>query len=243
MLDLGWPELLVVALVLIIVVGPKDLPAMLRTFGRTTRKLRSMAGEFRSQFDEALKEAELDDVRSVINEAQSLNPKNILKDVVDPIAEVGNEIKSDLNKTKADIDKSMKEATAPASSDAIADQPDGKAVEESKAKAKPATAKKQAKTTPNGASKAKSATSTRSRRTPAKAPTSKAATKAAAPKAAAKAAAPKSATKPKTTRPASKVAGTKTAAKTGAAPKKPAASTTRRKPAAAKSAKSSGDAA
>ena len=59
MFDLGWPELLVVALVLIIVVGPKDLPAMLRTFGKTTRKLRSMAGDFRSQFDDALKEAEL----------------------------------------------------------------------------------------------------------------------------------------------------------------------------------------
>ena len=243
MLDLGWPELLVVALVLIIVVGPKDLPAMLRTFGRTTRKLRSMAGEFRSQFDEALKEAELDDVRSVINEAQSLNPKNILKDVVDPIAEVGNEIKSDLNKTKADIDKSMNEATAPASSDEIAGQSNGKAVEQSKTEAKPATAKKPAKTTANGATKAKSAASTRSRKTPAKATTSKTATKAAAPKSTAKAAAPKSATKAKTTRAASKAAGTKTAAETGAAPKKPAASATRKKPAAAKSAKSSGDAA
>ena len=243
MLDLGWPELLVVALVLIIVVGPKDLPAMLRTFGRTTRKLRSMAGEFRSQFDEALKEAELDDVRSVINEAQSLNPKNILKDVVDPIAEVGNEIKSDLNKTKADIDKSMKEATAPSSSEAIAGQSNGKAADDGKAAAKPATAKKPAKTTANGAAKAKSATSTRSRKTPAKATTSKTAAKATAPKTAAKAAAPKTATKSKTTKPASRAAGAKTAAKTGAAPKKPAASTTRKKPAAAKSAKSSGDAA
>ena len=241
MLDLGWPELLVVALVLIIVVGPKDLPAMLRTFGRTTRKLRSMAGEFRSQFDEALKEAELDDVRSVINEAQSLNTKNILKDVVDPIAEVGNEIKSDLNKTKADIDKSMKEATAPASSDAIAGQSNGKAADDGKAGAKPATAKKPAKTTANGAAKAKPATS---RKAPAKATTSKTATKAAAAsKTAAKAAAPKSATKAKTTKPASRAAGAKTAAKTAAAPKKPAASTTRKKPAAAKSAKSSGDAA
>ncbi len=239
MLDLGWPELLVVALVLIIVVGPKDLPAMLRTFGRTTRKLRSMAGEFRSQFDEALKEAELDDVRSVINEAQSLNPKNILKDVVDPIAEVGNEIKSDLNKTKADIDKSMKEATAPASSEALTGQSNGKAADDGKAGAKPATAKKPAKTTANGASKAKSATS---RKAPAKAATtSKTATKAAASKTAGKAAAPKSASKPKTTKPASRAAGAKAAAKTEAAPKKPAAST--KKPAAAKSAKSSGDAA
>jgi Tat protein translocase TatB subunit len=46
MFDIGWPELLVVAIVLIVVVGPKDLPPMLRAFGRTTKKLRSMASEF-----------------------------------------------------------------------------------------------------------------------------------------------------------------------------------------------------
>jgi len=114
MLDLGWPELLVVALVLIIVVGPKDLPAMLRTFGRTTKKLRTMAGEFRSQFDEALKEAELDDVREAITDAQKLNPKNMLKDVVDPIRNVGNEIKADLDKTaKAATPPSLKKTDAP----------------------------------------------------------------------------------------------------------------------------------
>ena len=59
MFDIGWPEMLVVAVVLIVVVGPKDLPRMLRAFGRTTSKMRSMAGDFRKQFDEALKEAEL----------------------------------------------------------------------------------------------------------------------------------------------------------------------------------------
>ena len=60
MLDLGWQEFIVIALVLVLIVGPKDLPEMLRTFGKTTKKLRGMAGDFRKQFDEALKEAELD---------------------------------------------------------------------------------------------------------------------------------------------------------------------------------------
>ena len=156
MLDLGWPELLVVALVLIIVVGPKDLPWMLRTFGRTTRKLRSMAGEFRSQFDEALKEAELDDVRQVISEAQQLNPKNILKDVVDPIAEVGKEIKSDLDKT-------MNEATAPPPAESIADKPSGAETDKAAVKAKPA------KSAANGAAKKKpAAAASRTRKTPTK---------------------------------------------------------------------------
>ena len=57
MFEVGWLELLVIAVVLIVVVGPKDLPGMLRTFGRVTTQLRRMAGDFRKQFDDALREA------------------------------------------------------------------------------------------------------------------------------------------------------------------------------------------
>ncbi|TIX10742.1 MAG: twin-arginine translocase subunit TatB, partial [Mesorhizobium sp.] len=59
MFEVGWTEMLVIAVVMIVVVGPKDLPNMLRTFGRTTAKLRAMAGDFQKQFNEALKEAGL----------------------------------------------------------------------------------------------------------------------------------------------------------------------------------------
>ena len=64
MFDIGWTEMLVIAVVMIVVVGPKDLPRMLRTFGKTTAKLRAMAGDFQKQFNEALKEAELGDVKN-----------------------------------------------------------------------------------------------------------------------------------------------------------------------------------
>jgi len=63
MLEVGWSEILVIALILIIVVGPKDLPGMLRTFGRMATRVRGMANEFKGQFDEALREADLDDGR------------------------------------------------------------------------------------------------------------------------------------------------------------------------------------
>lgn len=63
MFDIGWTELVVVAIVAILVVGPKDLPGMLRGFGKTMSSLRRMARDFQRQFDEALKEAELDDVK------------------------------------------------------------------------------------------------------------------------------------------------------------------------------------
>jgi sec-independent protein translocase protein TatB len=71
MFDIGWTELLVVAVVAILVVGPKDLPRMLRQFGKTVGQMRKMAGEFQSQFNDALKEAELDEVRRSIEDVRS----------------------------------------------------------------------------------------------------------------------------------------------------------------------------
>ncbi|EJN05911.1 Sec-independent protein translocase protein TatB [Phyllobacterium sp. YR531] len=96
MFDVGWSEILVIAVVLIVVVGPKDLPKMLRAFGKATSKFRATAGEFRKQFDEALKEAELDDVRGIINDAKSLDPRNDIRKVFDPVRTIGEEIRSTL---------------------------------------------------------------------------------------------------------------------------------------------------
>ncbi|CDN53761.1 Hypothetical protein RG1141_CH14130 [Neorhizobium galegae bv. officinalis bv. officinalis str. HAMBI 1141] len=98
MFDIGWTELLVIAIVLIVVVGPKDLPPMLRAFGKMTTNLRKMAGDFRAQFDEALKESELDDVRKTISDAQRLNPTNALRDAINPLRQMGQEIRADLQK-------------------------------------------------------------------------------------------------------------------------------------------------
>jgi len=86
MLDIGWSELLLVAVVAIVVVGPKDLPVALRAVGRTISKMRKMAGEFQGQFNEALKEAELDDVKKSFDELRSLNPLNDIKASLDPLS-------------------------------------------------------------------------------------------------------------------------------------------------------------
>lgn len=96
MFDIGWSEILVIAVVLIVVVGPKDLPKMLRAFGKATTKFRATAGEFRKQFDEALKEADLDDVRNIVNDAKSLDPRNDIRKVFDPVRTIGEEIRSTL---------------------------------------------------------------------------------------------------------------------------------------------------
>ncbi|EHS49038.1 Sec-independent protein translocase protein tatB-like protein [Rhizobium sp. PDO1-076] len=115
MLDIGWTELLVIAVVLIVVVGPKDLPPMIRAFGKMTKRLRQTAGEFRSQFDEALREAELDDLKKSVDDIRSLNPTNSLREAINPLRQMGQDIKSDLQKASrvdAPAAVSQKPATA-----------------------------------------------------------------------------------------------------------------------------------
>jgi len=97
MFDLGWSEILVIAIVMIVVVGPKDLPRVLRSFGRTTSKLRAMAGDFRRQFDEALKEAELDDVKTLVDDVRKLDPRNEIRKHLSPLEQAGKDIKSGLD--------------------------------------------------------------------------------------------------------------------------------------------------
>ena len=67
MLDMSWGEVMLIGGVALIVIGPKDLPKALRTVGQITTKLRRMAGEFQMQFNEAIREAELDDVRREVD--------------------------------------------------------------------------------------------------------------------------------------------------------------------------------
>jgi sec-independent protein translocase protein TatB len=99
MFDIGWSELLIIAIVMIVVVGPKDLPKMLRAFGKATARMRSTANEFRHQFNEALKEAELEDVKNIVDEARKLDPRSKLTQVFDPIRSAGEDIRSGLQST------------------------------------------------------------------------------------------------------------------------------------------------
>ena len=98
MFDIGWTEMLVIAVVMIVVVGPKDLPRMLRTFGKTTAKLRAMAGDFQKQFNEALKEAELDDVKKSVDELRSLNPANEIRKQLNPFEQAAADVRAGLDK-------------------------------------------------------------------------------------------------------------------------------------------------
>jgi sec-independent protein translocase protein TatB len=68
MFDIGWSEFVVIGVVALIVIGPKELPAVLRAIGQWTTKIRRMAGEFQSQFQEAMREAEMADLKKSVDE-------------------------------------------------------------------------------------------------------------------------------------------------------------------------------
>ncbi|WOC17227.1 Sec-independent protein translocase protein TatB [Pseudochrobactrum sp. MP213Fo] len=97
MFDIGWSELLVIAVVMIVIVGPKDLPKMLRAFGKATAKLRSTASEFRTHFDEALREAELDDVKKTIDDVKKYNPRKTVTDLFEPVRSAGDDLRNSLS--------------------------------------------------------------------------------------------------------------------------------------------------
>jgi sec-independent protein translocase protein TatB len=67
MFDIGWSELVLIGVVALIVIGPKELPAVLRAIGHWTTKIRRMAGEFQSQFQEAMREAEMSDLKKQVD--------------------------------------------------------------------------------------------------------------------------------------------------------------------------------
>jgi sec-independent protein translocase protein TatB len=76
MFDIDAGKILVVGVVALLVIGPKDLPRVLRTVGQTVGKMRRMATEFQNQFMEAIKEADLEDVKkeiSAINESAKID--------------------------------------------------------------------------------------------------------------------------------------------------------------------------
>ena len=83
MFDIGWSELLVIAVVAIVVVGPKELPKLMRSFGHYAGKLRRAASDFQRQFEEAMRESEVEEVRKAIESVRTETPSLDLKASID----------------------------------------------------------------------------------------------------------------------------------------------------------------
>jgi sec-independent protein translocase protein TatB len=91
--DIGWPELLLIGVVALVVIGPKDLPRALRTAGFWVRKARTLSREFQSSIDQMIREAELDEVRQELKKATEFDLEKELKQTVDPTGELTESLK------------------------------------------------------------------------------------------------------------------------------------------------------
>jgi sec-independent protein translocase protein TatB len=102
MFDISWTEFLLIGVVALIFIGPKELPGVLRTLGQWTRRIRSMAADFQGQFQEAMREAEMADLKKQVDDiAHDIKSYDPLKDVRSDVEAAGKDIQSSLEKPAA----------------------------------------------------------------------------------------------------------------------------------------------
>jgi len=111
MLDIGFPEFLLISFVLLIVVGPKDLPNVLRSITTFIRKIKTMASQFHSGIDDLANESEISDLRK---EVSKIEDNSIIETEMNDIKALKNDInvkslKKDVNDIKNSQNKKVKQ--------------------------------------------------------------------------------------------------------------------------------------
>ncbi|HXV25232.1 MAG TPA: Sec-independent protein translocase protein TatB [Alphaproteobacteria bacterium] len=112
MLDIGWSEMAVIALVALVVIGPKDLPKAMKTVAFWVRKARKLASEFHSGVDQLLREAELEEARETIRSASRMKLDRALEQTIDPTGDVNKALQP-----PTDADLSTDSSAAPATAE------------------------------------------------------------------------------------------------------------------------------
>jgi sec-independent protein translocase protein TatB len=100
MFDIGWSEMAVVALIALLVIGPKELPHTMRTVGKWVRKARAITREFQSGFNDMIREAELEEAKKALDAGKKMDLGKTIKDTIDPTGSVDKEL-SDVEKEAA----------------------------------------------------------------------------------------------------------------------------------------------
>src|SRR5580704_19191773 len=111
--ELDWGKLVVIGIVALIVIGPKELPAVLRTAGQWIAKVRRMAAEFQGQFQEAMREAEMAELKKQVD--QISQTASNLPSHFDPIETARKEIESAIEGKPAPGAAAPPPASGPAS--------------------------------------------------------------------------------------------------------------------------------
>ena len=141
MFDIGWTELLVLAVIAILIVGPKDLPRMLYSLGQALGKMRRQADDFRRQFNESMRDAGMDDVRNDMKKMSDLNPANQIRN------EIESTFRDDPTRSSGTSNETQSASTAPGETEgnaaSAAEPSEGDIIagsEKAEASAEPATA-------------------------------------------------------------------------------------------------------
>jgi sec-independent protein translocase protein TatB len=113
MLDIGWSELLVIGVVALVVIGPKELPGVVRMLAQNIGKLRKMAGEFQSQFTDAMREVELSELKKDAEKLVSDTKSTLSFDALDELQKTGQEIQKSLTEPMQSLQSSLTSATEP----------------------------------------------------------------------------------------------------------------------------------
>src|SRR5215472_10458087 len=116
MFDISWTEFLLIGVVALIVIGPKELPAVMRSLGQWTRKIRSLAADFQNQFHEAMREAEMADLKKQVDDvATGIKEYDPLKDVRADVESIG----KNLDESKKGPDKPADQSAAGVADQAV----------------------------------------------------------------------------------------------------------------------------
>ena len=122
MFDLGTTKLLLLGIIALLVVGPKELPGMLRTIGRYVGMMKRQAAEFRTQFDEAMKESELADLKQQVQDI-GREAKSAVDEMQTTLTKEAESVQAEANKTLAAIDTEANAMAAEAQAPAVSGEP------------------------------------------------------------------------------------------------------------------------
>ena len=147
MFDIGWSEMAVIAIVALIVIGPKELPNALRSVARWVKQARRLAREFQGGIDQIVREAELDDARKAVQSASAYNVRREIEKTIDPTGDLSRAIDPDIPDSgptpKVEEPTALGPAGAAAGEAAVAEAPPAPAAELAAA-AEPAAKQKSA---------------------------------------------------------------------------------------------------
>ncbi|MGE5269055.1 MAG: Sec-independent protein translocase protein TatB, partial [Thiohalocapsa sp.] len=94
--DIGWPELMLIGVIALVVIGPKDLPRALRVAGYWVRKARTLSREFQSSVEQMIREAELDEMRQELKKATEFEIEKEFQNTIDPDGSLAQSIRPDV---------------------------------------------------------------------------------------------------------------------------------------------------